>query len=423
MPVPESSDTENANAPRQQQKRGLSAGMWSVFIFGIVGIVTIVVATFLRSDPTRFQSETLRIVLALSGAGVAIMLPTKLRLGRWLQSSAGLLVFGVIYFFHPAIPAAMNPASLPPTSNTAKITISNWIGFAPIYLAAKDNRLPHWQFTEPGHTSADKRKQIVTEGLTDAWIGQMDERVGDVMREGYAAVTPTCVLVTEESTGGDAVIARPPINSFEQLRGKRVASWAGSSADLVLGFGLAEAGLGFRDVSRTHIDSPARLVELFVNNRVDAIAVWSPYLEQVAHIGNVLRRTMHGQPPNIFGCLFLRDTTQFTSTERRGLLFELFSGWDYGVGLLRTHGDAIDSRLASWLNLPASQVKVARNNVVQFTVAESTEDVLPWNELLTEVHRQVVYAGLETSGKAPSLTLDTSFALAYKRDLGAALSK
>src|SRR5437899_12727769 len=95
-------DAANRNSHLRQPGRRRSASVfWPVFIFGISGIFAIVVANLFLPNPTHSQSETLRIVLALSAAGVAISFPVKLRFGKWLQSGAAVVFFGVVYFFHP----------------------------------------------------------------------------------------------------------------------------------------------------------------------------------------------------------------------------------------------------------------------------------------------------------------------------------
>ncbi|MDO4432189.1 MAG: ABC transporter substrate-binding protein [Aerococcaceae bacterium] len=75
----------------------------------------------------------------------------------------------------------------------------------------------------------------------------------------------------------DEVIGRTDkgINTIEDLKGKKIASASGTSAESILKLTLAEAGLSESDVEIIDMDAAA-IVTAMLSGSVDAAATWSP---------------------------------------------------------------------------------------------------------------------------------------------------
>ncbi len=75
-----------------------------IFSFGIVFIITMLVLAIAFPNPTNFQYNVFRIILALAIAGIAAFIPgfINLNLGSWLKAGGALAVFAIVYFFNPA---------------------------------------------------------------------------------------------------------------------------------------------------------------------------------------------------------------------------------------------------------------------------------------------------------------------------------
>jgi hypothetical protein len=79
-------------------------------IFGVVFVVTFLVIAVRFPNPTDFQQTVFRIILALSAAGVASMIPGFINLemgasqGLALRAGGAIAVFTLVYFFNPAKP-------------------------------------------------------------------------------------------------------------------------------------------------------------------------------------------------------------------------------------------------------------------------------------------------------------------------------
>ncbi len=76
----------------------------AIFIFGVVFVAAILVLAFLFPNPTNFQYEICRIVLALACAGVATLLSgfLEFEIPKFIKAGGALAVFVIVYFYSPA---------------------------------------------------------------------------------------------------------------------------------------------------------------------------------------------------------------------------------------------------------------------------------------------------------------------------------
>jgi hypothetical protein len=72
--------------------------------FGIAFMVSLLVLAVVVPNPTPFQYEVFRIVLAIGVAGFAASISGLLhvQIGGWLQATGALAVFAIVYFYSPA---------------------------------------------------------------------------------------------------------------------------------------------------------------------------------------------------------------------------------------------------------------------------------------------------------------------------------
>lgn len=85
------------------------------------------------------------------------------------------------------------------------------------------------------------------------------------------------VFQMDATSLADAVIGNTErgVNSLTDLKGKTLASTAGTSADIILRLALEEAGLSVDDVEIIEMDANG-VVPAMVSGKIDACATWSP---------------------------------------------------------------------------------------------------------------------------------------------------
>jgi PAN domain len=76
----------------------------AVFIFGVVFVSTLLVLAVALPNPTQWQYQIFRFVLALAAAGVAAFIPGSLEISvsNWLKAGGALAVFALVVFKSPA---------------------------------------------------------------------------------------------------------------------------------------------------------------------------------------------------------------------------------------------------------------------------------------------------------------------------------
>jgi NitT/TauT family transport system substrate-binding protein len=163
-----------------------------------------------------------------------------------------------------------------------------------------------------------------------------------------------CILATDDSRGGDGILATTDIHSIADLEGKSVAFLRGSVAEFYLKVLLKEAGLGEADIEV--VDLPTDdATTAFLLQEVDAVVTYEPYLTQgkSAEHGRVLTDTSE-HPGLLTACLIAKASV---FEERKKEFRAVGRAWDAAVRFVEAHPDeamAIMARkVGGWLEDPA----------------------------------------------------------------------
>lgn len=119
-------------------------------------------------------------------------------------------------------------------------------------------------------------------GQVDGFFGTLIEVIeSDAKLRRNAEV----VCVVDYSDGADCILARRPISSVAELRGKRVAVESGSINVFVLARALELSGLRWEDVTPVHMPA-LEMPAAFAAGTVDAIVTYPPMSIEVTRAGN-----------------------------------------------------------------------------------------------------------------------------------------
>ena len=151
-----------------------------------------------------------------------------------LQTSITLLLVWLL--------SACNPLSgiEPPL----RVGTNVWPGYEPLYLARKLNAWQDAPIRLVEFTSATDVMHAMRSGSLEAAALTLDEALG-LLQDGMQL---RVILVMDFSNGGDALLARPGINTVEQLRGKRVAVENPAVGAVLLEGALQSAGMSIKDI-------------------------------------------------------------------------------------------------------------------------------------------------------------------------------
>jgi NitT/TauT family transport system substrate-binding protein len=159
-------------------------------------------------------------------------------------------------------------------SATVRLGFSAWPGWFPWQVAEEEGL-----FTKNGVTVDLKYFESYTDSLTALSTGNLDansQTLNDTLSSVSGGSKQTVVLVNDNSTGNDQIIARPGINSIADLKGKKVAAEQGTVDHYLLLLALKKAGLTEKDVQFTPLVTDAAAAA-FVAGKVDAVGVFAPF--------------------------------------------------------------------------------------------------------------------------------------------------
>lgn len=161
-------------------------------------------------------------------------------------------------------------------SSDTKITIgfSAWPGWFPLQVA-QDKGL----FSKNGVNVELKYFDSYTDSLKALATGAIDantQTLNDTLASVSGGAKQTIVVVNDNSTGNDKIIAREGINSVADLKDKKVAVEEGTVDHYLLLLALAEAKLGPKDIEVVNLPTD-QAAAAFAGGSVDAVGAFAPF--------------------------------------------------------------------------------------------------------------------------------------------------
>lgn len=161
-------------------------------------------------------------------------------------------------------------------SSGTRITLgfSAWPGWFPWQVAEEQGL-----FADNGVDVELKYFDNYTDSLNALASGVIDansQTLNDTLVSVSGGATQTIVLVNDNSTGNDKIIARDGITSVADLRGKKVAVEEGAVDHYLLLLALAEANLSQEDIELVNLPTDAAAAA-FVSGQVDAVGAFAPF--------------------------------------------------------------------------------------------------------------------------------------------------
>ncbi|MEG4293958.1 ABC transporter substrate-binding protein [Microcoleus sp. D2B6] len=170
------------------------------------------------------------------------------------------------------------------------------------------------------------------------------------------------VMVVDESTGADVVVAQSDIKTILNLKGKKLGANLGSFSEVFVTEMLKTSQLTSDDVRLVKVDAlevPQRLQ----NNAIQAGHTWEPYLSEALKLGAHILFTSKQTPGLILDAIafrgeVIRDRPEDIRAFVRGWLQGL-SYWEANI----PEGNAIASKA---LNIPSNTISLEGINLTDF---------------------------------------------------------
>jgi NitT/TauT family transport system substrate-binding protein len=162
----------------------------------------------------------------------------------------------------------------PAAPATITLGFSAWPGWFPWQVAEEQGL-----FKKNGVDVKIKYFESYTDSLTALATGAIDansQTLNDTLASVAGGAKQSIVLVNDNSTGNDQIIARPGIKTVADLKGKTVAAEQGTVDHYLLLLALKKAGLSQKDINFKHLPTDAAAAA-FSSGKVDAVGVFAPF--------------------------------------------------------------------------------------------------------------------------------------------------
>ncbi len=253
--------------------------------------------------------------------------------------------------------------------------------------------------------------------LVDFAAGSLDGigvAVGDTINVIQVNPTARIALISDMSDGADMVLAMPPINLPEDLRGKAVGTNLGGFGELLIRHMIDQHGLPPASVKMMNVDA-SQAVQRLVSGELAAVHTWEPYASRARAAGAKVLYTSHEADGLVLdGFLFAGETLRTRPTAVRRFM----RAWFRAVDHWQAHPEADDQLLAK--RLSTNDASVARTGIHLFTLPEEHREFErdSSNHSAHRVLQQFVayFLSRGTLGTAPDLDqlLDSRFLPATK---------
>lgn len=227
-----------------------------------------------------------------------------------------------------------------------RIGLGPWIGFGPLYLAHDKGF-----FKDAGCevelivlTGIAERNSALKSGRIDALAAPVDYFVLSAGNN----LEATVVMAIDESVGGDGIVARKEITRFEDLRGKRLAFQRGLPSEFFVRALLLQHNIRMSEVQTVDMETD-QAGAAFISGKVDAAAVWEPWLTKAKEQGggHVLASTKEF-PNLIVDCLgFNKKSLADDPAGAKAVVDAIFRAIDYW----KAHPEEADAIMAPHFQL------------------------------------------------------------------------
>jgi len=233
-------------------------------------------------------------------------------------------------------------------ANTVNVAIATWAGFASGFVGKEKGFFDGISVNFTVMDDSRARHAAFLSGRIDIMISSADVFAQELAQ----GINGVIVIVTDESWGGDGVVAAPEIKTLADLKGRRVAFARATPSHYFLFKALEKAGLSPKDINPVIVEDPGHAGQAFVGGSVDAAVTWEPFLTQVRESGKGrILVTTKDFPGTVVDVLIA--SPQFAG--KKDLLRRFTQGWLRSVEYVESHTEESANIIAKNLNIPPEE--------------------------------------------------------------------
>lgn len=243
----------------------------------------------------------------------------------------------------------LNLASCSTTDTTLmRIGTNLWIGYEPLYLAADQQQWPAAELRLIEYPSATEVLRAFRNHTLEAASLTLDE----VLLLRQSDIPVQVVLVHDISDGADVIVARPEIDSFKALRGRRIAVESGALGAFVLTRALSLYQMSIADVEVHHLPIDRHQAS-YLAGEVDAAVTFEPVRTKLLNAGAVERFSSREIPGEIVDVLVVH---QAFIDEHPQQVRRLVNGWFEAIDHLQQKPEQAAAFMSQRLGVSSDEV-------------------------------------------------------------------
>ncbi|WP_221793206.1 ABC transporter substrate-binding protein [Oceanobacter mangrovi] len=176
-----------------------------------------------------------------------------------------------------------------------------WPGYEPFYIAREQGWLTS-DIRLVEFPDSSTVMEAIRQGKLEAAALTLDE----AMLLASEGLELTIIMVCDDSEGADVIVARPEIQTLQQLAGKRLAAETSAAGALMLEGLLNRAGLQHDQIELFPM-SPAAMPYAYQQDRIDAAVTFAPHMFRLLDAGAKIMYTSAEIPGQIVDVLAVRS--------------------------------------------------------------------------------------------------------------------
>lgn len=214
---------------------------------------------------------------------------------------------------------------------------------------------------------------VYADSLTALNTGEIDgnsQALIDTISPLEKGIDLKAVFITDQSLGGDGLVATNDITAVEELKGKRVGTEIGTIEHFFLLTALQEAGLEESDVQFINL-SVQDAGNSFIAGNLDAAGLWEPFLSMAVTKGEGHKLVTSADFPGLITDLFV--VRGEVVEERKEDIQKITAAWFDAVDYLSQNYDSSLALIADAAGIYKQELEIGMEGFKLFSAQESLE--------------------------------------------------
>ncbi len=215
------------------------------------------------------------------------------------------------------------------------------------------------------------QKKDIVSALSEFQRGKADAATLTIYEAILAAsqgIPLKIVLLLDYTIGSDGMVARKSIRSLLELKGRRIGVEKGTIGHFTVLKALEKAGLDKTEVQLVNLDLNA-LQQAFLDNKVDAIGIYEPYMSNLASQGNGhILFSSREIPRAICDVLFVKEAI---ASEHPDVIDHWVEAWNEALNFKSSEPDNYGRTLSRLNGTPVSKIKESAKGIFFTSLAEN----------------------------------------------------